>query len=323
MRQVYGDVGEFFHALRVFGDELASVSWTALALALALHFAKVLVRTFAWRNILAAAYPEERIPWRPVFGAYVAGVGVNSIVPGRGGDLVKLYLVRRRVGGTYTTLASTLFTETLLDLVLATALFVWALTQGVLPSLHVLPNVPAFDWGWLFRHSRLTATVVGLLTVGAIVFAWWASRHVEDFKQRIGRGVAILHDRRRYAREVASWQLLSWVLRIASLYWFLRAFHVHASIHNALLAQVVDSLSTLLPFSPGGAGTKQGLLVVVLHGQASTSRLLAFSVGMHVAITIFNVAVAAVAIFVALRTLRLGEVLGRAKAAESEAGPVR
>jgi uncharacterized membrane protein YbhN (UPF0104 family) len=323
MRQVYGDVGEFFHALRVFGDELASVSWTALALALALHFAKVLVRTFAWRNILAAAYPEERISWRPVFGAYVAGVGVNSIVPGRGGDLVKLYLVRRRVGGTYTTLASTLFTETLLDLVLATSLFVWALTQGVLPSLHVLPNVPAFDWGWLFRHSRLTATVVGLLTVGAIAFAWWASRHVEDFKQRIGRGVAILRDRRRYAREVASWQLLSWVLRIASLYWFLRAFHVHASIHNALLAQVVDSLATLLPFSPGGAGTKQGLLVVVLHGQASTSRLLAFSVGMHVAITIFNVAVAALVIFVMLRTLRLGEVLGRAKAAESEAGPVR
>ena len=317
-------MGEFFHALRVFGDELTSVSWTALALALALHFAKVFVRTFAWRNILAAAYPGERVPWRPVFGAYVAGVGVNSIVPGRGGDLVKLYLVRRRLERTtYTTLASTLFTETLLDLVLATALFLWALTQGVLPSLHVLPNVPAFDWGWLFRHSQLAATVIALLTLGAIAFSWWAARHVEDFKERIGRGFTILRDRRRYLREVASWQLASWVLRIASLYWFLRAFHVHASIHNALLAQVVDSLATLLPFSPGGAGTKQGLLVIVLHGQASTSRLLAFSVGMHVAITIFNVALAAAAIFVALRTLRLGAVLGRAKAAESEAGPVR
>jgi uncharacterized protein (TIRG00374 family) len=321
MRQVYGDVGEFFHALRVFGDQLASVSWTALAIALALHFCKVLVRTFAWRNILEAAYPEERVPWRPVFGGYVAGVGVNSVVPGRGGDLVKLYLVRRRLPeATYTTLASTLVTETLLDMVLATALFLWALTQGVLPSLHVLPSVPAFDWAWLFRHSRLTATVVALLTVAVIAFSWWAARHVEDFKQRVGRGFAILRDRRRYARQVASWQLASWVLRIASLYWFLRAFHVHASIHNALLAQVVDSLATLLPFSPGGAGTKQGLLVYVLEGQASTSRLLAFSVGMHVAITIFNVAVGAAAIFVSLRTLRFGAVLGRAKA-EAERPP--
>jgi uncharacterized membrane protein YbhN (UPF0104 family) len=312
-------VGEFFHALRVFFDQLASVSWAALAIALALHFAKVAVRTVAWRNILRAAYPETKVPLRPIFGAYVAGVGVNSIVPGRGGDLVKLYLVRQKVPGTsYTTLASTLFTETLVDLVLASVIFIWALTQGVLPSLNVLPNLPSFDWGWLLRHGRLTATVVALLTLGALWFAWWASRHIEGFKQRVGAGFAILRDRRRYAREVASWQLLSWVLRIASLFFFLRAFHVRATVHNALLAQTVDSLATLLPFSPGGAGTKQGLLVYVLRGQASSSELLAFSVGTNIAIVVFNVAVAAVAVFLMLRTLRLREILGRAKAARSE-----
>ncbi|HSB38161.1 MAG TPA: lysylphosphatidylglycerol synthase transmembrane domain-containing protein [Gaiellaceae bacterium] len=314
-------MGEFFHALRVFGDELASVGWLALAIALGLHFLKVVFRTFAWRNILQAAYPEERVPWPPVFGAYVAGVGVNSIVPGRGGDLVKLYLVHRRVPNTtYTTLASTLFTETLLDIVLATAIFLWALTQGVLPSLHVLPNLPSFDWGWLFRHSKLTATAVALLTVGALWLTWRTAHKVEDFKQRVGRGVAILRDRRRYLREVVSWQVLSWVCRIAALYWFLRAFHVHPSVHNALLAQVVDSLATLLPFSPGGAGTKQGLLVYVLKGQASASRLLAFSVGMYAAVTIFNVVAGAIALLVMLRTLRLGQILGRAKAAQERTG---
>ncbi|MDP9232359.1 MAG: flippase-like domain-containing protein, partial [Actinomycetota bacterium] len=250
---------EFFHAVRVFFDHLAAVSWAALGIALALHFAKVAVRTIAWRNILRAAYPQTRVPLPPVFGAYLAGVGVNSIVPGRGGDLVKLYLVRQKIAGTtYTTLASTLFTETLVDLVLAGVIFIWALTQGVLPGLNVLPNLPTFDWGWLLRHGRLTATVVALLVLGALWFTWWASRHIEGFKQRVGAGFAILHDRRRYAREVASWQLLSWVFRIASLFFFLRAFHVRATVHNALLAQTVDSLATLLPFSPGGAGTKQG-----------------------------------------------------------------
>jgi uncharacterized membrane protein YbhN (UPF0104 family) len=108
------------------------------------------------------------------------------------------------------------------------------------------------------------------------------------------------------------------VFRLASLFFFLRAFHVRATVHNALLAQTVDSLATLLPFSPGGAGTKQGLLVYVLRGQASSSELLAFSVGTNVAITVFNVAVAAAAVFLMLRTLRLGEILGRAKAARSE-----
>src|ERR1043166_6982575 len=146
MRQVYEDVGEFFHAVRVFFDELAGVAWGAIAIALGFHLLKLLLRSIAYRNILRASYPAEGIRFRPVAGAYIAGVGVNSIVPGRGGDLVKLYLIRRRHQAmTWTTLASTLFTETVLDIVIATALFVWALTQGVLPSLHVLPSVPAFD----------------------------------------------------------------------------------------------------------------------------------------------------------------------------------
>ena len=205
---------------------------------------------------------------------------------------------------------------------LAGAIFIWALTQGVLPGLNVLPNLPSFDWGWLLRNGRLTATAVALLTLAALWFAWWASRHIEGFKQRVGAGFAILRDRRRYAREVVSWQVLSWVLRIASLFFFLRAFHVTATVHNALLAQTVDSLATLMPFSPGGAGTKQGLLVYVLRGQASSSELLAFSVGTNIAIVVFNVAVAAIAVFLMLRTLRLGEIIGRAKAArKSEQTP--
>ena len=313
-------MGEFFHAVRVFFDQLASVGWGALGIALAFHFAKVAVRTVAWRNIIQAAYPQTRVPLPPVFGAYVAGVGINSIAPARVGDLVKLYLVRRKIPGTtYTTLASTLFAETLVDLVLAGAIFIWALTQGVLPGLNVLPNLPTFDWGWLLRHGQLTATVVALLVLGILWFAWWASRHIEGFKERVGAGLAILRDRPRYLREVVSWQVLSWVFRIASLFFFLRAFHVRATVHNALLAQTVDSLATLLPFSPGGAGTKQGLLVYVLRGQASSSQLLAFSVGTNIAIVVFNVAVAAIAVFLMLRTLRLGQIIGRAKASrESE-----
>jgi len=312
-------MGEFFHAVHVFFDHLAGVGWMALAIGLAIHFARLLTRTVAWRNILAASYPNERWRWRSVARAYIGGVGINSIVPGRAGDLVKLYLVHReQPATTYTTLASTLVTETLLDLVLATSIFLWALTQGVLPSLHVLPTIPAFDWGWLFRDPRTTAIVAAALTVGAIWLWYWASQHVADFKHRVGQGFAILRDRRRYGREVVSWQLLSWVLRIASLYWFLRAFHVHASVHNALLAQVVDSFSTLLPFSPGGAGTKQGLLVYVLRGEASSSTLLAFSVGQYVAVTIFNVVIGAIAIFASLGTLRLRKILGQAKASESK-----
>jgi hypothetical protein len=50
-------VHEFFHAVRVFFDELASVAWVPLAIALGFHFVKLMLRAVAWRNILRASYP--------------------------------------------------------------------------------------------------------------------------------------------------------------------------------------------------------------------------------------------------------------------------
>ena len=49
---------------------------------------------------------------------------------------------------------------------------------------------------------------------------------------------------------------------------------MHATLHNALLVQVVDSLATLFPATPGGAGTKQGLIVYLFRGEAVSRTLL-------------------------------------------------
>ena len=128
-------MGEFFHAVRVFGDHLASVEWTYLGLALAFHFSRLVLRAVAWRTILRAAYPDRPVPFTSTFGAYVAGVGINSILPARSGDLVKLYLIKHRVpDSTYATLAPTLVVETLLDFVIGSCLIIWVLSIGVLPA---------------------------------------------------------------------------------------------------------------------------------------------------------------------------------------------
>jgi len=93
------------------------------------------------------------------------------------------------------------------------------------------------------------------------------------------------------------------VLRLASVFFFLEAFHVPGTIHNALLAQVVDSLATLFPASPGGAGTKQGLTEFLFrnHGISATL-LLAFSVGMNIALVAFNLACGLIAIGLMAKT---------------------
>ena len=298
-------MGNFFHAVRVFADHLAAVRWEFLALALALHFGKLVLRSVAWRAILAAAYPTERPKLRSAFGAYVAGVGVNSVAPARAGDVIKLFLIKRRIReASYVTLTPTLVVETLFDFVIGIALIVWALSLGVLPTHEAYSHLPAVDWGFFVRHEKWTAVGLALILTAAVIAFIIFLEKGEAFRERVGRGFAILRTPRRFLMRVILPQTLSWALRIAALYYFLRAFGVNATVHNALLAQVVDSLSTLFPATPGGAGTKQGLIVVLFAGEAvSRTALLAFSVGMNIAIVVFNLIIGAIALFMMARTL--------------------
>jgi len=296
---------DVLNAFAAFFDHLRSIAWIPVMLALACQLAKTAVRTRAWRNILAAAYPDSVVRWRSVFGSYAAGAGVNAIVPARGGDLLKLSLVKRRIeGATYATLASSLLVETIVDAVLSSLLLLWAFQQHVLPGVHVLQRLPSVDWFWLFRHPRAAAAVaVGMLVAG-FALGLWASARIAAFRARVAQGFTILRTPARYLRSVVVWQLADWVLRLAAIYFFLRAFHVTANLDNALRVQVTQSLSTIVPLTPAGIGTEQALIAYVLAGQASRTALLSLSVGMKAIISALNVALGALALAVMLRTLR-------------------
>jgi uncharacterized membrane protein YbhN (UPF0104 family) len=309
-------VNEFFHAMRVFGDQLAAVEWKYLAIGLGLHFVRLLFRAIAWRTILSAAYPGTKVRFSSTFGAYLVGVGINSVAPARGGDVVRLYLTKHRIkDSSYATLTPTLLVETIADFFIGGALIIWALLIGALPAHKVYSRLPSVDWGFLIEHREWTGAVLLILVVlGAIAFFHFAARG-SDTRARIAQGFAVLRRPRLFAFGVIAPQLVSWVFRIASLYYFLRAFGVNATLHNAFLAQVVDSLATLFPATPGGAGTKQGLIVFLFRGEADKSLLLAFSVGMNVALVVFNLIWGMVALFMMARTLRW-KGLKNAKAAE-------
>jgi len=313
-------VGAFLHAVAVFFEHLADVKWSALGLALACHVIKLLFRARAWQNIVRAAYPQSRLRYRSALGAYIAGVGVNSVLPARGGDVIKVYLVKHRTeGATYPTLASTLVVETIFDFVVAGALMIWALSIGVLPTHQVYARIPTVDWKFFLLHERATLIGLGLLAGVGVIGFFWARIRVEKFWSRVRRGFTILGDRRRFTVGVLLPQTISWVFRLATLYFFLQAFGVHASIHNALLVQVVDSLATLFPATPGGAGTKQGLIVFLFRGQAiSRALLLAFSVGMNIAITVANLVLGFIAIGLMARTLSFKNLRQRSRAEQEQ-----
>lgn len=313
------DVRGFLDACQAFFDTIASVAFGPLLLAVALHVFKLLLRGRAWQNILRASYPGTRVPYWGVFGSYMAGVGVNSLAPARGGDVVKLYLVKRQVkDSSYPTLASSLVVETLFDFVVSSILFLWAIKLGILPGLPDLPALPAFDWAFVVRHPVLAA-FIGCVLIGlAILGTAWASHHVNHFREKLAQGFAILRDRRAFLTGVVTWQAASWLARGAAVYFFLEAFHIPASIEATVTVLVVQGLSTLLPFTPGGAGTQQAVLVFAFSGTAAASTVLGFSVGMQLVTTAANVVLGFGAIAIMLRTLRWKQHVFRDEALMAE-----
>jgi uncharacterized membrane protein YbhN (UPF0104 family) len=296
------------HAIGVFFSHLASVEWQWLAIGILCHLCKLLAVSRAWRNIVQAAYPDRPVRWRQMFGAYVAGTGVNAVIPARGGDVVRLFLAKRRIeGSTYTTLVSTSLLQTLFDLVVAGCFVVWAVTQHVLPGLNVLksPRLPALDYGWAFRHPTAGLILVGLLLLLGTALVAWIAERVDEFKAKVAQGFSAFRDRSYYLRRVVPWQLVDWSLRLATVFFFLRAFGIPATLHNALLVQVSQSLATIFPVSPGGIGTEQALLVYIFRNVTSKSMALSFSVGMRVTLIVVNAIVGFTAILLMTGTLHV------------------
>ncbi len=307
----------FADAVQAFGERLAAVHWGFLAAAVGLGVVNLALRSRAWQAILRAALPDERIRYRTAFGAYCAGVGVNTAIPARAGDVVKVFLVKRSAPtARYPALAGSLVAETLFDFVVASSLLVWALWAGVLPGLR-LPRVPAFDLSLALAHPWITLGVLVVLTVAALFLV----RRVRAFWQEFGRGLTILRTPGRYLRSVAAYQALGWCCRVGGALFFLSAFGIPATLENALIVQVAGSLGGLFPATPGGLGPKQALLVVMLAGSAGRTDVLAFSAGMELTLLAANAALGLTCLALMLRHLRFREAIAQARSDRGGATP--
>ena len=121
----------FFNAVDSFFSNLAAVQWGALAVALLFQLGHVLCRSRAWFNTLRAAYPNEPFQWRRIAGSYVAGVGVNSILPARAGDVTKIYLAKQSVpNSTYPAVTSSFFVDSVFDTPVGVLVLTFAIAHG-------------------------------------------------------------------------------------------------------------------------------------------------------------------------------------------------
>ncbi len=321
----------FFDAVGQFFSDLAAVHWPALLLGLLFFGLNLTIRSRAFFHSLRAAYPAASFQWRRIWGAYFAAVGFNNVVPARGGDVIKLFLTRSSIPGSrYPTVAAAFFVESIFDASVGVLVLIYAFTQGVFPKPPDFSKLSSFDISFFAEHFRFTLFLLTLLTVAAVVAFAVLARRARAFWLRVRQGLTILTDKRRYLREVALLQVFAWLARFAAFWFLLDAFRVGGSVQNVLLVFGVNQVAGAVPFTPGGAGVQQALLVKVFSSKAhaSTTVVAAYSVGQQIAIAAFTALTGLAAIFFIFRFRSFREVItaGRAsqeaeKQAEREGHP--
>jgi uncharacterized membrane protein YbhN (UPF0104 family) len=307
----------FGNATAEFFGNLSAIEWTPFALALCCLAAMQLCRAWAWRNVLHAAYPGARISFLRLAAAYLAGAGINAILPARAGDVTKVFLVKRQIpGSSYPAVTSSFLVQTVFDTSVGLLVLAYAITQGLLPEPPRLPNLPAFEIAFWAEHPQVFLIVTGALLLALAIGIYLLAHRVRAFWARVKQGVVILTTPRRYLRQVAAWQGVGWLFRFAAFWLFLEAFGIGGSVGNVMLVMSVQAIANVIPFTPGGAGAQQALLVATLHGPTRTA-VLSYSVGTQIAMAAWSVVLGFTAILLVFRTT---DWRGLIRQAEEDAG---
>jgi len=261
---------------------VGGVDLNLVAVAVAFQLANLALRSLAWRNVLRAAYPTAHVPLLGVGSAYAAGVAANAVTPARGGELVKIGLLRTQLpGSSVATIAGSSVTLAVFDGALGAVLLGLVATTGAVPGTGIVPTLPVWSWA-----------IAGLVCFALVVVVAFSRARavVGRLRRQLLAGGAILRTPRRYLTNVAAVQFAAWGCRVGVVYALLCAFDLPASVTTAALVVVVGGLSTVVPATPGGLGTQQLLLVGFLHGTASAAEAVSFSLALQLGASALNIA---------------------------------
>src|SRR6185437_2026684 len=133
------------------------------------------------------------IPFPRIAAAYLAGAGINAILPAHAGDVTKVFLAKRQIpGSSYPAVTSSFLVQTVFDTTVGVLVLLYAITQGLLPPLPELPHLPAFEVSFWATHPKALAITVGVLILVIVGLVLWLAKRVRRFWQRVKQGLVIL-----------------------------------------------------------------------------------------------------------------------------------
>ncbi len=231
----------------------------ALAVALLVYCGVTAVRGVRWHAILrGAGVPASMADAQALI---IVGYMGNTVLPVRGGELLRVLLLAKRTGSSRVAILGTIIAERLLDVL---ALLAMLLTLAFVTATGVA------------NLSELSLSAALLLIVGsvALVVGWRLSRsgRLRGMSARVAS--LTLASRNLLSAGGVVLALLTAVVWSGEgiIYWLVgRALQLHISLPQACFLVVLSSLVATIPAAPGYAGTydaaiQLGLRALHVHG---------------------------------------------------------
>ena len=222
------------------GKALREARLWPLLVAAVLNFLCLLGKAACWRILLA---PRHHIPVARLFRYTVAAFAASALAPARAGEVLRVWVLKRRDGVPAPDTAAVAVTEKLLDGMSMLIL--------VAPVPWLLPGLPS----WVGAAIALCAAIAIALFVALFI----AVRRVDPAAPHPGvirRFIAGLHALRSPKRVLGSLGvlILTWVFDLGEVTAVLYAVGIDLPIASGLLILFALNLTIMIPSTPAGVG---------------------------------------------------------------------
>lgn len=213
----------------------------------ALNIAVCVLKTVRWQWIM---YTRKKTPFSTIFKAIMIGLAGNNVLPARGGDWYRIYLLGKWEKISRAALASITGLDKLFDGIAILGLF-------ALLSFH--SSFPP----WVKEGTHIvTGVIIGSLVI-CIVLRIHHRRsnntHPDGMSRlrqiifNLGAGMSILEEKGRFGATLALSFIIAFV-QIATLYMIQRAFGIVPPLWIPILVFVAINLAMTVPSAPSSIG---------------------------------------------------------------------
>ena len=267
---------------------LASADWRWIVPAIALYFLGTFLRSVRWGQLL----PDQHVTIPTLFKALVVGFTINNLLPLRMGEVARAYLLARWGRVAYATTVASLIVERILDgLSLAALLLVaiWLLPDapGYLLAVGIIAGLGFLTGAVLMALAAWRAsTLIALVT---FCVRWVPSRFgppIVRAAESFTRALAMVHHPARLAR-VLVLSIVAWCSELGLFFALMFSLGIAGTYPRALLVGSAANFATLLPSSPGYAGTFDAALARAAQDSLAISAGLAGAYDIVVHATLF------------------------------------